>query len=278
MNDFFSLLPYELLQALKCSHMSDKVEEESDLWITRTILLNEQKVGICIFLNKYNIIPQNFDLYVQAFTHRSYANFYRSVNTHFNYNRLEFLGDSVVNFCVTAYLFKKFPHADEGKLTVMRKSAVQKQAFYLLVKELGLMPLLRMVSNNKWKQQNFSVKFVSNLFESLVGAIYLDQGMKKTVHFLEQTLFKYIDKKRFESFFDWKTNLQEIAHQNQHCKIFYKETMRHSHAKANVFHSTVYLVCNNSNYAIGTGKGISKKAAQQEAAMNAIKNIKKYLS
>ena len=243
------------------------------------ILVNEQKVKLTAFLSKFEIIPHNFDLYIQAFTHSSYTHCNKAVDNNFHYERMEFLGDSIINFCLTHYLYNKFPNANEGELTLMRKTAIQKESFSMIVEHFNLISILRVGKSGRYQNFNFSEKFLSNLYESLTAAIFLDQGLEKTTQFLEFTLYDYINKNKFQKICDYKSTLQEIIQKNPPCQIFYDD-MRKNSKKSQKHHfvSTIYLIKNQKKFIIGEGKGTNKKKAQQLAAKVAIRKVKNHLS
>ena len=201
----FTFLPEELSLAL-VNHL-----KKENLVSSRPIFVNDYKLKILAFLSQYQIIPRHFAVYEQAFTHSSFSRCNNLVDSNFNYERLEFLGDAIVNFCVAQYLFLKYPHANEGDLTCMRKVAIQKQAFYLIVKKLNLVSLLRTALKESSIKTYHGEKMYSNLFESLIAAIYIDQGLNKLEKFLGKTIYHYIDTNQFGDIYDHKSKLQEIA-------------------------------------------------------------------
>ncbi|MDG5490955.1 ribonuclease III [Psychroserpens sp. SPM9] len=128
---------------------------------------------------------KNKSLYIKAFTHRS-MNIKDKKGNAINYERLEFVGDAMLSAVIAAYLFEKVPHGDEGYLTKMRSKVVSREHLNELGKELKLIDLVE----SKIPKSNFGNNIHGNLFEALVGAIYLDKGYK----YCEQFIYKRVIK------------------------------------------------------------------------------------
>ena len=144
---------------------------------------------------------KNITLFISAFTHK-----YKSSNI--NYERLEILGDAVIQLCITELLFKKYPSYSEGNITVMRQNLVNTQNLNIIIAKLDLIDLIRSI-NSHYK----GVKISSDIFESIIGAIFLDSDysvVKKIIH----TIFKSsLSEKLLVK--DFKTQLQEYLHQKK---------------------------------------------------------------
>lgn len=128
---------------------------------------------------------KNKSLYLKAFTHRS-MNIRDEKGNALNYERLEFVGDAMLSAVIAAYLFEEVPHGDEGYLTKMRSKVVSREHLNELGKELKLIDLVK----SRIPKSNFGNNIHGNLFESLVGAIYLDKGY----HYCEKFIYKRIIK------------------------------------------------------------------------------------
>lgn len=125
--------------------------------------------------------PKNKNLYLKAFTHRS-MNLKDEKGNSLNYERLEFVGDAMLSAVIAGYLFSEVPHGDEGYLTKMRSKVVSREHLNELGKELNLIDLVE----SKISKSNFGDNIHGNLFEALVGAIYLDKGYKACEQFISK--------------------------------------------------------------------------------------------
>lgn len=138
--------------------------------------------------------PKNKTLYIKAFTHRS-LNLKDDEGNAVNYERLEFVGDAMLSAVIASYLFEKVPHGDEGYLTKMRSKVVSREHLNELGKELKLIDLVE----SKIPKSNFGNNIHGNLFESLVGAIFLDRGYKQCEMFVFKRVIKpHVDIEKLE--------------------------------------------------------------------------------
>lgn len=216
-------------------------------------------------LVKYGIVPNNSKLYEMAFTHRSYG-----VNNDLNYDyeRLEFLGDSILNMLVSEYLYKKYVNKGEGELTKLRSNYVCEAALIYYSKILNLDKNIQVYSDEEMKfSKNEILSINADVFESVLGAIYLDQGIEKTREFLKKTVFQYIDRKII-FFNDYKSKIKEYGDANE-ISVEYKliEEFGYPHDKTFIMEISV------DGEKIGKGIGKSKKEAEQLAAQKAINKL-----
>jgi ribonuclease-3 len=198
----------------------------------------------------------------KALSHSSYAN---EKNTESN-ERLEFLGDSILNFTAAEFLCKKYREVDEGELSKMRASLVCEQALCIYAKDISLTDAILL---GKGETQSIRRKdaITADAFEAVIAAIYLDGGIEKAKAFILPYLEKYVDMAASGKVNkDNKTVLQEIIQQNKGEKLSYKITGETGPAHDRTFYCEVLL---NSNV-IGRGEGKSKKEAEQEAARAAL--------
>ncbi|WP_228852816.1 ribonuclease III [Aegicerativicinus sediminis] len=138
--------------------------------------------------------PRSKKLYIKAFTHRS-MNLKDEEGNSINYERLEFVGDAMLGAVIAAYLYNEVPHGDEGYLTKMRSKVVSREHLNELGKELHLIDLVE----SKIPKSNFGNNIHGNLFEALVGAIYLDKGYKQCEKFIfKRIINKHVDIDRLE--------------------------------------------------------------------------------
>ena len=138
--------------------------------------------------------PKNLDHYKKAFTHRSTSKL-NSEGHPINYERLEFLGDAMLSSVIAAHLFNKAPHGDEGYLTKMRSKIVSREHLNELGKDLNLIRFIE----SKVPVQHFGENIHGNIFESLIGAIYLDRGYIYCEKFIQKrVVIPYVDISRLE--------------------------------------------------------------------------------
>lgn len=190
-----------------------------------------------------------------AFTHSSYAHQYKTQSN----EKLEFLGDSILNFIVAELLFLS-SMGDEGQMTEIRAAVVSREPLAAVIRKCGLVDYIRY--GNGCEMQYHSVKFDSNLFEAILGAIYIDGGMDNAKHFVYNNLGKNIS---FADKYDYKSKLQEYKQANCNDLELRYETVGHGSG----FMSTVYL----SGERIGVGSGRKKKEAEREAAKMALNSL-----
>ena len=204
---------------------------------------------------------KNRDLLITALTHSSYANEAKAP-TKYN-ERLEFLGDSVLSLVVANYLFRHSTRP-EGELSRMRASLVSEEALFQFAKEIDLGAYLRLGRGEELGGGRERPSVVSDAFEAVIAALYLDGGMEAARSFILPFI---IEGKTAEE--DYKTRLQEVIQQNPEDKLSYAVTGESGPAHDKRFEVTVLL--NGSAMAAGTGR--SKKAAEQQAAKAALRKL-----
>ncbi|MFQ3174566.1 MAG: ribonuclease-3 [Flavobacterium sp.] len=164
----------------------------------RKIFTKSRSTEDGIFFDAIQLIlgfpPKNLDHYRKAFTHRSSSRL-DSVGNIINYERLEFLGDAMLSAVIAAYLFLEAPHGDEGYLTKMRSKIVSREHLNELGKDLNLIRFIE----SKVPIQHFGENIHGNIFESLIGAIYLDKGYVYCEKFIQKrVIIPYVDISRLE--------------------------------------------------------------------------------
>ena len=216
------------------------------------------------FLEKFNIIPNNEDLYIIAFTHSSYSAKY---DLDYDYERLEFLGDSVLNMLTSEYLQNKHPKYSEGKLTKLRANYVCQNALIVYSHDNGHDKQIRLNLEDNALSDNEVISITADIFESFLGAIYLDQGIEKAKEFLEQTVFPYIEKNTI-FFHDYKSTIKEYGDAKD-VEVSYEflEELGAPHDKTFIMR----ILIDGVDYGHGVGK--SKKEAEQLAACKAIDRL-----
>lgn len=204
----------------------------------------------------------------QAFIHKSYLNEHKSEQA--SNERLEFLGDAVIEFVVSNHLYRQFPNFTEGKLTTLRANLVNTKELAKLAKDLRLGEMLYL-SKGEEKEGKTNPSLLANTFEALVGAIFLDQGLETAEMFLERFLLKNLASKIKKPLKDAKSLLQEKVQELGLHPPVYKTIREEGPDHAKKF--TVQVVIGSKPSAIGTGS--SKQAAEQNAANKALKKFRK---
>ncbi|MGE9276419.1 MAG: ribonuclease III [Candidatus Phytoplasma pruni] len=213
---------------------------------------------------RLNIKPTNISLYINALTHSSYAN--ENNAQHNNNERLEFLGDSIINFFMASYLYKKNKD-DEGVMTKKRSQAVCVDSLLIYAEEIQLKKYIYLGKGEKKRSvHNYSI--VADAFEALFGAIYLDLGFEQAQKTFYHVVLPCLNK--IINIIDFKTQLQELV-QTRKQNITYKIISEKGLAHEKEFVSEVYL----GKEWLGKGNGKTKKAAEQQAAKKALTKVSK---
>ncbi|MED4989057.1 ribonuclease III [Parageobacillus toebii] len=218
---------------------------------------------------KIGIFFTNEKLLIQAFTHSSYVNEHRR-RPHEDNERLEFLGDAVLELTVSQYLFKKFPHMSEGELTKLRAAIVCEPSLVKFANALSFGELVLLGKGEELTGGRTRPALLADVFEAFIGALYLDQGMDAVMQFLGQTIFPKIDEGAFSHVMDFKSQLQELVQRDGIGVLEYSILEEKGPAHNKEFVSRVSL--NGQTLGIGIGK--SKKEAEQHAAQMALQKLK----
>ncbi|GEM_PF-103549 len=212
--------------------------------------------------------PRSWKLFLQALLHRSYL---QLINEKWDSNeRLEFLGDSVLNCVIAEHLFRTYPDMEEGSLTKMRSRLVNRRVLSLRAKEMHLTEFLLLSSSAAQSIDNGSESITADAFESLVGALYLDGGLRAARKFISSTLLKdpgVINSALTDD--NYKSALLEYAQARSLGIPRY--TVVHEEGPEHDRRFTVEVLINAKSW--GTGSGRSKKEAEQSAAEQALENI-----
>jgi len=210
---------------------------------------------------------KNLDLLTEAITHRSYLN--EHPDFHLDHNeRLEFLGDAVLELAVTEYLYKNFPNP-EGELTNWRAALVNGDALAAVAKDLKIENFILM-SRGEAKDKNSKARLyiLANAMEAIIGAIYLEHGLRAARQFvLENVVVKLDEILQHKLYIDPKSNFQEKAQEKSGITPTYKVLSSFGPDHAKVFKVGVYL----DKELVATGSGSSKQEAQIQAAGAALK-------
>ncbi|MFA6430338.1 MAG: ribonuclease III [Candidatus Paceibacterota bacterium] len=210
---------------------------------------------------------KNKSLLTQAFTHRSYLNEHRDTEMGHN-ERLEFLGDAVLELIVTEYLYAKYPDKTEGELTSYRSALVKAETLSEAAAKIGMNDFL-LLSKGEAKDLGRARQIIlANTIEALIGSIFLDQGYDIAKYFISKNIFFLIEKiVEDQMWLDAKSKFQERAQDKEGETPLYKTVKEEGPDHDKKF--TVGVFIHNEKVAEGEGK--SKQEAEQEAAKHALK-------
>ncbi|WP_203246196.1 ribonuclease III [Sporosarcina beigongshangi] len=212
---------------------------------------------------------KNHALLYNAFTHSSYVNEHRRKNFTDN-ERLEFLGDAVLELGVSQFLYATEPGMSEGELTKLRAAIVCEPSLVKFSNELHFGDYILLGKGEEQTGGRMRPALLADVFEAFIGALYIDQGMEAVVPFLEKVVFPKISIGAFSHVMDYKSRLQEIVQQKNNGQLQYEIIEEKGPAHAKKFVTVVRL----GDVELGTGLGKSKKEAEQEAARHAIQELK----
>jgi ribonuclease III len=220
--------------------------------------------------NNYQIKVSNKKHYQKAFIHRSYINEINKEDLNHN-ERIEFLGDAVIELAVTDYIFSNYPNKGEGELTNWRAALVRGSNLARAARKLDLGQYLKLSKGEERSGGRSKEVILAGTFEALVGAIYLDQGYKKAEQFIKSEVIDYLKEIIAEGgHIDSKTYFQEAAQEKYEVTPTYEVVSESGPDHKKEFKISVYL----EDRKVGTGTGSSKQKGQQAAAKDAIKNLK----
>ena len=227
-----------------------------------------------IFFSKLKIIlgfkPNNLDLYNTAFTHRSMSKI-TSSGFPLSYERLEFLGDSVLSSVISSYIYKELPNSDEGYLTQMRSKIVSRSTLNVIGKKIGLKPFI----NSKIPSKQFSPTLLGDTVESLIGAIYLDRGYNHAELFiLNKIVEPYIDLNSLETkISSYKSFIIEYCQKNKK-EVKFVLVNDEVDKRNKLFNIKLEI----DGVYVSKGRETSKKRAEEKASKRAFYSIQSKLS
>jgi len=207
------------------------------------------------------------NLLVEALTHKSFVNENQDKGLKDN-ERLEFLGDAVLDLSISAYLIRQFPQAREGELSKLKAIIVSEPILSRIATDLHIGEYLFLGKGEEKSGGRKKTSLLANAFEAVIGAIYMDGGFESARRVVEMTFAPYIDHivTRKQSF-DYKTDLQEYCQAHGHSLPVYKVVRETGPDHKKIFEVEIII----DGKPLGTGKGKSKKDAEQKAAKEALK-------
>ena len=213
---------------------------------------------------KLNIKPNDIKLYNTAFLHSSYANEHRAKA---DYERLEFLGDAVLDLVIADYLYS-CKSESEGEMTKVRASYVCENALYEYATNLGLNKYIKVGHGEEKEGGKYKKAIVADIFEALMGAIYIDLGYATARRTVLNIMVPYIENPDVTFFSDYKSALQEYV-QTEQKSLVYELVEELGPAHDRTFKVDVKI----DDIVYGTGIGSSKKEAEQDAAKKALNKL-----
>ena len=215
-------------------------------------------------LKSFNISYKNIAIYEQALTHPSYNG---DANTkHQDYEKLEFMGDAVLNFVTADLVYKNRPELSEGNLTKLRSVLVSTKPLAAYARKINLPEYIRIGHSITLDQVKNSDKILENVFEALVGAIYLDAGMKPAYRLVSSLLLEDIKAYDIDDLTDYKSKLQEEIQAEHRDAVQYVTVETKGPAHDRTFKVQVLF----NGIVLGVGEGKSKKKAEEMAAKSAL--------
>ncbi|MBQ8231953.1 MAG: ribonuclease III [Lachnospiraceae bacterium] len=224
-----------------------------------TLQLLEERIG-------YRF--QNIALLKQALTHSSFTNEQR-INKQKHYERLEFLGDAVLEMVSSEFLFKTHPEMPEGELTKLRASMVCEPSLAFCARDLELGKFILLGKGEESTGGRKRESITSDVMEAVIGAIFLDGGIEYAKAFINRFILSDLEDKQL--FYDSKTTLQELVQGTLKKEIRYEPAGEFGPEHDKTFMVEVYVGAEK----IGTGEGRTKKAAEQKAAYEALLTLRK---
>ena len=212
-------------------------------------------------LDRFNIKTSNMHIYDTAFSHSSYCNEHNLTE---DYQRLEFLGDKVLDLIMSDYLYNTTDY-EEGKMTKIRAMYVCENALYEYAKLLDFPKYVKVGKGEEASGGRFRKATLADMFESFLGAVYLDQGYLKAKQIVYEIVIPFIKEKPETFFMDYKSELQEMV-QTTKKSVDYEVVKEEGPSHDRTF--TINAIVDG--IVLGTGSTKSKKEAEQEAAKKAL--------
>ena len=212
--------------------------------------------------DRLNIKPKNLELYTTAFSHSSYVN---ENHIKSDYERLEFLGDAVLELVASDYLYKT-KTINEGEMTKLRASYVCENACYEYSKDLNLSKYIKVGHGEEIDGGRYKKVILADIFEALMGAIYLDLGFSTAKRVIDSIVIPYVEDPNILFFSDYKSALQEYV-QTKQKSLEYEVVLEQGPAHNKLFTTVVKI----DGIIYGKGSAGSKKESEQEAARDALK-------
>ena len=218
------------------------------------------------FAEKLGLSIRKKELFQEAITHRSYLNEHRDYPLPHN-ERLEFLGDAVLELSVTEYLYNKFPKKPEGELTALRAALVNGEMLAKIAREMKIESYLLMSRGEAKDTGRARAYLLANAIEAIIGAIYVDQGYKPADAFIQENILSHLDEVVSDELYaDAKSRFQELSQEKMGLTPTYQVLKEWGPDHDRHFVAGVFL----GEEKAAEGEGLSKQEAQRDAAKNAL--------
>jgi len=220
------------------------------------------------WLKGLGIIPGDLKIYVQSLTHRSYAH-QENIKSRGN-EQLEFLGDSVLSFIITSYLYKKYGHFSEGRMAKIRSVLVNRKTLFQIARDIKVYEQVLLSENEELCKGRKKASILANSMEALIGAIFIDRGIDFTSNWvLKRYKGKISERIRTPEIIDYKTYLQEVIQADYSKLVIYRLDKSEGPDHNKSFYSVVMI----EDKVVGKGRGKSKKNSEQNAAKDALNKM-----
>lgn len=219
------------------------------------------------FLGKLKVEFNSTEQFEVALTHMSWVN-ENNLEAKNSYERLEFLGDSVLGLAVSKWLFTHSVDKSPGDMTLLRSKVVNKQILAKISRELKLQKVLRLGKGEN--RENLSDSVMEDILEAFIGAVYMDSGFEKAEKFVNKHIAWRIANLKMEEVKDFKTKLQEHLQANNRSNVVYK-TVKETKSKDGSI--TFHVIVKFDGVILGEGQGESKKNAEKSAAAEAYSKL-----
>lgn len=219
--------------------------------------------------DKYGLQFNDLKLLEEALTQANYINEHPGYQGR-DYQRLEFLGDAIMQQSSAVYLFQNYPDWDEGRLTELRILMVQTRSFAALSRELHLDKYVQLGHGEEMSGARNRDSLLEDLWEAFIGALFLDQGQDAVMHLLDLVFFSKIKTGFYDRFVDYKSKLQELLQKHGSVEINY-EKIAEEQIENNEQIFTVAVSVNDKK--LGAGQGKSTKEAEKAAARDAYQSL-----
>lgn len=221
------------------------------------------------YLDELGVVVNNRKLILNAFVHASYVNEHDEFEE--DNERLEFIGDAVLQILVSDFLYKLEPKLTEGDMTLYRAKLVREEALAYYSREMGLNYFLLLGTGEESTGGRERDSIIADLFEALLGAVYLDSGLENARKIVSHIVPQDISQIDISSVTDYKTKLQEYVQSDKRESVTYEVVDTRGPSNAPEFEVVVKL----NNLIFGRGIGTSKKRAEQMAAKDAFEKLGK---
>lgn len=218
-------------------------------------------------LKKFNIVPNDVTLFEHAFSHSSFVNEIRG--NHVDYERIEFIGDGVLDLVVADLVYKNHPTMDQGLMSKLRSSLVKREALANYARKYGFGEAILLGNGEKINGGSNLDKILEDVFESFIGAVYLDQGFDRVYTLIKDIFINDVINYSLDELTDYKSRLQEYVQADTRDCVTYRVIKETGSSQDKNFVVEVGWEGN----VWGVGSGQSKKKAEQNAAKDALSKV-----